>query len=119
MKGFTRVYSKLHIQNYAKHNIITPGLSLFKVNMRGTLGCIRNRKTEGKNYPKPQNRKNIRPKFGGGGGGGWGCHIKMNEGVVLRRWGSSIQKFGVINGVVPWPIYIINSVDKTKFLYAI
>ena len=67
---------------------------------------------------------------------------KMNEGVVsketvvLRRWGSSIQKFGFINGVdnvnwppyrdsnqilirisVRWPIYIINSVDKTKFLY--
>ena len=49
----------------------------------------------------------------------------MNEGVVsketvvLRRWGSSIQKFGFINGVdnVNWPIYIINSVDKTKFLY--
>ena len=62
----------------------------------------------------------------------------MNEGVVsketvvLRRWGSSIQKFGFINGVdnvnwppyrdsirisVRWPIYIINSVDKTKFLY--
>ena len=77
----------------------------------------------------------------------------MNEGVVsketvvLRRWGSSIQKFGFINGVdnvnwppyrdseiwirsdegltletsafrisVRWPIYIINSVDKTKFL---
>ena len=61
----------------------------------------------------------------------------MNEGVVsketvvLRWWGSSIQKFGFINGVdnvnwppyrafsisVRWPIYIINSVDKTKFLY--
>ena len=60
----------------------------------------------------------------------------MNEGVVsketvvLRRWGSSIQKFGFINGVdnvnwppyrdskisVRWPIYIINSVDKTKNL---
>ena len=62
----------------------------------------------------------------------------MNEGVVsketvvLRRWGSSIQKFGFINGAirsnegltletsafrvsVRWPIYIINSVDKTKF----
>ena len=59
---------------------------------------------------------------------------------MLRRWGSSIQKFGFINGVSPsserirsdegltletsafrisvrWPIYIINSVDKTKFLY--
>ena len=62
--------------------------------------------------------------------------------MVLRRWGSSIQKFGFINGVdnvessresirsdegltletsafrisVRWPIYIINSVDKTKFL---
>ena len=71
----------------------------------------------------------------------------MNEGVVsketvvLRRWASSIQKFGFINGVdnvnyqrsdegltletsafrisVRWPIYIINSVDKTKFLYSI
>ena len=62
---------------------------------------------------------------------------QMNEGVVsketvvLCRWGSSIQKFGFINGVdnvnwppyrdsrisVRWPIYIINSVDKTKFLY--
>ena len=54
----------------------------------------------------------------------------MNEGVVfketvvLRRWGSSIQKFGFINGVdnvnwpcklVRWPIYIIDSLDKTKF----
>ena len=70
------------------------------------------------------------------------CLERMNEGVVsketvvLRRWGSSIQKFGFINGVdnvnwppyrdstenrdfrisVRWPIYIINSVDKTKFL---
>ena len=48
------------------------------------------------------------------------CHIsaafrkrQMNEGVVsketvvLRRWGSSIQKFGFINGVdnVNWPPY--------------
>ena len=40
------------------------------------------------------------------------AHI-MNEGVVsketvvLRRWGSSIQKFGFINGVdnVNWPPY--------------
>ena len=39
--------------------------------------------------------------------------ILMNEGVVsketvvLRRWGSSIQKFGFINGVdnVNWPPY--------------
>ena len=39
--------------------------------------------------------------------------IQMNEGVVsketvvLRRWGSSIQKFGFINGVdnVNWPPY--------------
>ena len=39
----------------------------------------------------------------------------MNEGVVsketvvLRRWGSSIQKFGFINGVdnVNWPPYQI------------
>ena len=38
---------------------------------------------------------------------------KINEGVVsketvvLRRWGSSIQKFGFINGVdnVNWPPY--------------
>ena len=37
----------------------------------------------------------------------------MNEGVVsketvvLRRWGSSIQKFGFVNGVdnVNWPPY--------------
>ena len=28
----------------------------------GALGCIRNRKTEGKNHPKPQNRKKIQPK---------------------------------------------------------
>ena len=65
----------------------------------------------------------------------------MNEGVVsketvvLRRWGSSIQKFGQSESnwirsdegltletsafriSVRWPIYIINSVDKTKFLY--
>ena len=39
--------------------------------------------------------------------------VKLNEGVVsketvvLRRWGSSIQKFGFINGVdnVNWPPY--------------
>ena len=39
--------------------------------------------------------------------------FQMNEGVVsketvvLRRWGSSIQKFGFINGVdnVNWPPY--------------
>ena len=39
--------------------------------------------------------------------------LSVNEGVVsketvvLRRWGSSIQKFGVINGVdnVNWPPY--------------
>ena len=39
--------------------------------------------------------------------------LLMNEGVVsketvvLRRWGSSIQKFGFINGVdnVNWPPY--------------
>ena len=39
--------------------------------------------------------------------------MQMNEGVVsketvvLRRWGSSIQKFGFINGVdnVNWPPY--------------
>ena len=65
--------------------------------------------------------------------------VVSKETVVLRRWGSSIQKFGFINGVdnvnwplyrdskssvrisvrisVRWPIYIINSVDKTKFLY--
>ena len=29
---------------------------------RGALGCIRNRKNEEKNHPKPQNRKKIRPK---------------------------------------------------------
>ena len=40
-------------------------------------------------------------------------YIALNEGVVsketvvLRRWGSSIQKFGFINGVdnVNWPPY--------------
>ena len=40
----------------------------------------------------------------------------MNEGlvsketVVLRRWGSSIQKFGFINGVdnVNWPPYSVS-----------
>ena len=40
-------------------------------------------------------------------------NYQMNEGVVsketvvLRRWGSSIQKFGFINGVdnVNWPPY--------------
>ena len=30
--------------------------------LRGALGYIRNRKTEGKNHPKPQNRKKIRRK---------------------------------------------------------
>ena len=54
--------------------------------------------------------------------------VVSKETVVLRRWGSSIQKFGFINGVdnvnwppyrisVWWPIYIINSVDKTKLLF--
>ena len=83
--------------------------------------------------------------------------VVSKETVVLRRWGSSIQKFSFINGVdnvnwprteilkaevssvnpslalrsdegltletsafrisLRWPIYIINSVDKTKFLY--
>ena len=41
------------------------------------------------------------------------CVSTQNEGVVsketvvLRRWGSSIQKFGFINGVdnVNWPPY--------------
>ena len=40
-------------------------------------------------------------------------YTRMNEGVVsketvvLRRWGSSIQKFGFVNGVdnVNWPPY--------------
>ena len=33
--------------------------------------------------------------------------VVSKETVVLRRWGSSIQKFGVINGVdnVNWPPY--------------
>ena len=49
----------------------------------------------------------------------------------FKRLQMGIQKFGFINGVdnvnwppyrdsrisVRWPIYIINSVDKTKFLY--
>ena len=54
--------------------------------------------------------------------------VVSKETVVLRRWGSSIQKFGFINRVdnvnwppyrdsVRWPIYIINSVDKTKFFF--
>ena len=42
--------------------------------------------------------------------------VQMNEGVVsketvvLRRWGSSIQKFGFINGVdnVNWPPYRVS-----------
>ena len=33
-----------------------------KKERRGALGYIRNRKTEEKNHPKPQNRKKIRPK---------------------------------------------------------
>ena len=58
--------------------------------------------------------------------------VVSKETVVLRRCGSSIQKFGFINGVdgvnchrtevllafkisVRWPIYIINTVDKTQF----
>ena len=44
---------------------------------------------------------------------GYNDPLKVNEGVVsketmvLRRWGSSIQKFGFINGVdnVNWPPY--------------
>ena len=76
--------------------------------------------------------------------------VVSKETVVLRRWGSSIQKFDFINGVdnvnwppyrdskswrwirsdegltletsafrisERWPIYIINSVDKTKSLF--
>ena len=41
-------------------------------------------------------RKNIR-----------GEGLVSKETVVLRRWGSSIQKFGFINGVdnVNWPPY--------------
>ena len=43
----------------------------------------------------------------------WSPELIINEGVVsketvvLRRWGSSIQKFGFINGVdnVNWPPY--------------
>ena len=33
--------------------------------------------------------------------------VVSKETVVLRRWGSSIQKFGIINGVdnVNWPPY--------------
>ena len=33
--------------------------------------------------------------------------VVSNETVVLRRWGSNIQKFGFINGVdnVNWPPY--------------
>ena len=33
--------------------------------------------------------------------------VVSKETVVLRRWGSSIQKFGFINGVdnVNWPPY--------------
>ena len=33
--------------------------------------------------------------------------VVFKETVVLRRWGSSIQKFGFINGVdnVNWPPY--------------
>ena len=46
----------------------------------------------------------------------------MNEGVVsketvvLRRWGSSIQKFGFINGVdnVNWPPYRDSGFALTK-----
>ena len=40
--------------------------------------------------------------------------VVSKETVVLRRWGSSILKAFRIS--VRWPIYIINSVDKTKFL---
>ena len=33
--------------------------------------------------------------------------VVSKETVVLRRWGSNIQKFGFINGVdnVNWPLY--------------
>ena len=54
--------------------------------------------------------------------------VVSKETVVLRRWGSSIQKFqskirsdegltletSAFRISVRWPIYIINSVDKTK-----
>ena len=48
--------------------------------------------------------------------------VVSKETVVLCRWGSSKQKFGFINGVDNvldnvWSIYIINSVDETKFLH--
>ena len=35
---------------------------IFDSRRRGALGYIRNRKTEVKNHPKPQNREKIRPK---------------------------------------------------------
>ena len=60
--------------------------------------------------------------------------LVFKETVLLRRWGNSPQKRSWVDfsirsdeGLtletsafrisVRWPIYIINSVDKTKFLY--
>ena len=40
--------------------------------------------------------------------------VVSKETVVLRRWGSSIQKFGFINGVdnVNWPPYRDSNLDS-------
>ena len=50
--------------------------------------------------------------------------VVSKETVVLRRWGSSIHsdegltlETSAFRISLRWPIYIINSVDKTKFLY--
>ena len=56
------------------------------IDRRGALGYIRNRKTEEKNHPKPQNRKKIRPKSKTAyktvknryNGDKWGIQSKLN-----------------------------------------
>ena len=44
--------------------------------------------------------------------------VVSKETVVLRRWGSSIQKFGFINGVdnVNWPPILSTPLIKPTFL---
>ena len=56
------------------------------IDRRGALGYIRNRKTEEKNHPKPQNGKKIRPKLKTAyktvknryNGDKWGIQSKLN-----------------------------------------
>ena len=60
--SFYRKYSYIRILYFVFFffvYVVFPVLCRYR---RGALGYIRNRKTEEKNHPKPQNRKKIRPK---------------------------------------------------------